>query len=219
MQLITVALNNCEKGEMACAKGNYNHQKSHGISEADLKFIEEHVKEKYQPGISHYRRSHAPHRLYVDPSLTVKDMYNSYKTACISETPPKVAVSKSTFAKQLNCLNISFAKLGHEECDSCLKYKHHECTGNNCVECKAYTDHTGRRNLARKEYSTDKEKAEKKEKDRLYYSLDLQKVRMLPEIPGSKSTVFTQRICAYNETFSPVGKRVGIRMLYCGIKA
>ena len=110
----------------------------------------------------------------------------------------------------MNCINISFAKLGHEECESCLKYKHHECTGNNCVECKAYnTDHTGRRNLARKEYSTDKEKAEKKEKDRLYYSLDLQKVRMLPEIPGSKSTVFTQRICAYNETFSPVGKRVG----------
>ena len=32
---------------------------------------------------------------------------------------------------------------------------------------------------------------------------------MLPEIPGSKSTVFTQRICAYNESFSPIDRRVG----------
>ena len=111
-KFITVALNNCEKGEMAGGKGNYNHQKSHGISEADLKFIEEHVKEKYQPGISHYRRSHAPHRLYVDSSLTVKDIYDSYKTACISETPPKVAVSKSTFAKQLNFYRRSYVEFG-----------------------------------------------------------------------------------------------------------
>ena len=32
---------------------------------------------------------------------------------------------------------------------------------------------------------------------------------MLPKIPGSKSAVFTQRICAYNETFSPIGKKIG----------
>ena len=32
---------------------------------------------------------------------------------------------------------------------------------------------------------------------------------MLPEIPGVKSAVFTGRICAYNETFSPIGKGKG----------
>ena len=33
---------------------------------------------------------------------------------------------------------------------------------------------------------------------------------MLPEIPGVKSAVFTQRICAHNETFSPIGKKMRI---------
>ena len=32
---------------------------------------------------------------------------------------------------------------------------------------------------------------------------------MLPEILGAKSGVFTQRICAYNESFSPLEKKVG----------
>ena len=39
---------------------------------------------KFQPGISHYRREHAPHRLYVDYGLTTIDLlYNSYKQDCV----------------------------------------------------------------------------------------------------------------------------------------
>ena len=34
---------------------------------------------------------------------------------------------------------------------------------------------------------------------------------MLPEIPGVKTAVFTQRIAAYNETFSPLGKGTGLK--------
>lgn len=50
--------------------------------------------------------------------------------------------------------------------------------------------------------------------DTAYYSLDLQKVRMLPEIPGSKTAIFTQRICCYNETFSPLGTGENIAILW-----
>ena len=46
-------------------------------------------------------------------------------------------------------------------------------------------------------------------KDTEYFSLDLQKVRMLPEMPGVKTTIFTPRIVAYNETFSPIGVKCG----------
>ena len=49
------------------------------------------------------------------------------------------------------------------------------------------------------------EKSKALDSDTLYFSLDLQKVRMLPEIPGVKSAVFTRRICAYNESFTPLG--------------
>ena len=39
---------------------------------------------------------------------------------------------------------------------------------------------------------------------------------MLPEIAGVKSAIFTQRLCAYNEHFSPIDKRKGksIAMLW-----
>ena len=43
----------------------------------------------------------------------------------------------------------------------------------------------------------------------LFYSLDLQRVRMLPEIEGIKYAVFTTRIYAYNESFSPIEKDMG----------
>ena len=39
------------------------------------------------------------------------------------------------------------------------------------------------------------------------YLLDLQRVRVLPEIAGVKSAVFMQRIWAYNESLSPIDKR------------
>ena len=41
------------------------------------------------------------------------------------------------------------------------------------------------------------------------FSVDLQKVIMLPHLPGVKTVVFTKRIIAYNETFAPLGKKSG----------
>ena len=53
----------------------------HSLTEDSLRFMEHHIN-SYQPGISHYRRPHAPHVLYVDPSLTTTSMYDSYVKAC-----------------------------------------------------------------------------------------------------------------------------------------
>ena len=38
-----------------------------------------------------------------------------------------------------------------------------------------------------------------------FFSVDLQKVIMLPRLPGAKTVVFTKRIIAYNLTFAPLG--------------
>ena len=38
-------------------------------------------------------------------------------------------------------------------------------------------------------------------------SVDLQKVIMLPRMPGVKSAVFTRQISTYHETFASVGKK------------
>ena len=41
--------------------------------------------------------------------------------------------------------------------------------------------------------------------DVMYFSVDLEKVIMLPRLPEVKTVVFTKRIVAYNLTFAPLG--------------
>ena len=80
----------------------------------------------------------------------------------------------------------------------------------NCQDCIDNKAHLERKRLARKDYHIDKKLSENKEnRENLFFSLDLQKVRMLPEIPGVKAAVFTQRIAADNESFSPIGEKCG----------
>ena len=111
-------------------------------------------------------------------------------------------------------MNISFAKLGHEECEVCMKNEEHKKeVGENehdCADCKKHIEHIQRDKLCRGCYKEDKKAQDDGSNDTLYVSLDLQKVRMLPEIPGVKTAVFTQRICAYNESFVPIGKGEGL---------
>ena len=61
----------------------------------------------------------------------------------------------------------------------------------------------------RKLYQEDAVQSELLPSNTSFLSVDLQKVKMLPEIPGIKSAVFTSRIACYNERFSPLGKGNG----------
>ena len=81
-----------------------------------------------------------------------------------------------------------------------------------CDGCAKYAEHVQRKIKSRQCYDLKKSNDGKT----CFYLVDLQKVRMLPEIAGVKSAIFTQRICAYNESFSPIGKRKGksIAMLW-----
>ena len=259
-KFITVAL----KGYVAeDRRGSHNHD-YHSIADDERKFIEDHIN-AFEPGISHYRRSHAPHRIYIDPSLSIAELYRSYKSKCQVEN--RKCSSLSTYTRIVHSMNISFAKLGHEECEVCLKYDQHPCDGDRiemrcdccskavsdkeeclcckefnrmlalkpqqyastehncecckqhqsfidrkneakatCTGCESQKRHLKRDNEARAEYRADRAKSEENQDEFLFASLDLQKVRMIPEIPGVKSAVFTRRICAYNETFSPLGE-------------
>ena len=211
--------------------------------------------------------------LYVDPSLTITDMYEAYGKVC--EKAERKVLSLSSYTRKLNKMNISFAKLGHEQCETCLKHEVHgcvassehiackcckrsktmqcgccrrflsawtiaktknkivkvvNCDNNNCKCCQSHEyfkeqvekkkeecnqcvfhkQHLERSYLARIEYKKDKKLSEDPDlTESVYMSLDLQKVRMIPEIPGIESAVFTQRICVYNESFSPIGENIG----------
>ena len=264
-KFITVALSSKKTTNQ---KGKHDHA-YHTLPEADDKLMEDHI-QMYEPGISHYRREHAPHVLYVDPSLTVVDMYASYVE--YAKKRGMKPSSDSTYRRKLKTLNISFAKLGHEQCESCLKYEEHKCLSDNvrscrccekgkrceccklflqselkmkkkklvksgeikcleedvcgccnehkkvviakdkarleCSQCSYQVKHLERTYIARSKYKADKQNSQNSNsKVSLYFSLDLQKVRMIPEIPGVKSASFTQRICAFNESFAPLGKK------------
>ena len=85
-KFLTVALTS---NDPDCQKRKHDHS-YHRVSDEDEKSMEDHIN-SYEPGISHYRRKHAPH--------------------CCT--------------RKIKSMNISFAKLGHEECEVCIKYDEH----------------------------------------------------------------------------------------------
>ena len=69
----------------------------------------------YNPCLSHYLQSHAPNHLYISPKYTISSMHKS----------PHSLVSYNYYQKKVKSLNISFVKLGEEECESCELHSIH----------------------------------------------------------------------------------------------
>ena len=122
-------------------------------------------------------------------------------------------------------MNISFVKLGEEECERCdLHSKHledihkldkHELSkpdenGKNIkptfvdfADCVDFELHTKTASEARERYC--EEKNRKWTDNEKVVSVDMQKVIMLLRLPGLKVVVFCKRIVVFNETYAPVG--------------
>ena len=98
------------------------HAPKHKLTAADRDRLTSHIN-KYNPCISHYRREHAPKRLYLPAELDIKEMYEDYKN-CMMERGHKI-MSYMTYWRQVKEMNISFAKLGVEECEICDEFKIH----------------------------------------------------------------------------------------------
>ena len=192
-QVITTSLTKCEN-----ADGRGKHFKNNKLSDTVVNNTREHIF-SYHPSVSHYRRAHAPRRLYLPPELKINDMYNDYK----AEKYPKLIVSYETYRKWIRYYNIGFVKLGEEECEACEEHKQHlgECDGDPCNVCDAHEEHLRLAKLGRECYQKDREENEHDVEDTLYLSSDMQKVIMLPRIPGYKTAVFTRRLTVYHQTF------------------
>lgn len=145
----------------------------------DRNLIRSHV-ESFQPAVSHYRREHAPNKRYLPSDITINKMHSDfkqkYKITCSYE------VYRSVVTKEMN---ISFAKLGNEQCEVCECFSFHnpEHTKENleaeCDECLSWRTHISKADEARKAYRYD---AEVPDKNAAYFSGDLQKVIMLPRL-------------------------------------
>ena len=213
-KIITATLSNVSNGSITPAPDQRGrHEPANKLSFDIYELITNHIK-SYNPSISHYRREHAPNRLYLSPELTIQSMYNDFQ-----EKYKEVKVSYEKFRIELNKMNISFVKLGEEECEECIIYEGHkhpneengeketnsgENVNEECETCLAWKKHIETARISRKLY---KEDAALKQGDLTkYFSVDMQKVIMLPRIPGVKTAVFTKRLVAFHETFAPLGK-------------
>ena len=72
-----------------------------------------------------------------------------------------------------------------------------------CNACEIQGVHLERADICRKEYRLDVER-NMREHDHIF-SMDMQKVMMLPYLPGIKTALFTHRILIINQTIAPVG--------------
>lgn len=189
-----------ETSPLATKDKRGKHAPKHKLQPAIANDIDAHI-ESYEPAISHYRRMHAPHRRYLPTNLTVREMYENFK-----DNHTAYELSYVTYLRRVEAKNISFAKLGLEECEKCMEFSlmhSHEETAADCDVCIAKDSHVQHAAQARAEYK--KDGAEVKA-GVVVRSADMQKVMMLPRIPGCKSVCFTQRLTTYHETFAPVGQ-------------
>lgn len=165
----------------------------------------EHI-ESFNPTISHYRREHAPNVRYLPSDVTITFMHQHF----IENFPEsdRNYISYDYYRRKVKEKNISFAQLGHEECELCESFNIHEHNRNNispeCDLCKTYTTHKDKSNRARDLYK-EQTKKEFDEKN-IFVSVDLQKVIMLLRVDSFKKVLFTKRIIAYHESFVPLGR-------------
>ena len=178
--------------------------KGNSKKKIDQTIIVDHI-ESFNPVISHYRRKHAPRKRYLPSDLSVRLLYRDFvgKHGDVC--------SYEHYRRVFKSMNISIVKLGHEECEQCEDFHQHNKAHNdksldqNCEQCLHWSSHIGKANMACTEYRHDAEAP--RSETCIIYSVDLQKIIMLPRIDEFKAAMFTRRLVAYNESFVPLGTK------------
>jgi len=182
------------------------HGKNPCKTKVDRALIIAHV-EQFNPCVSHYRREHAPNVRYLSSDITIETMHKDF-----SARHKDIKCSYELYRTVVKTLNISFTKLGHEECEVCEFFNLHnplhkkDTLDTDCASCQTWSDHIRKATATREEYVRDKEVNITRDTNHLFFSADLQKVIMLPRMESFKTVIFTRRIVAFNESFVPLGK-------------
>lgn len=163
----------------------------------------------FNPAVSHYRRRNAPLARYLPRSLTLNFMFNDFKKKNSNENK----CSKEIYRQTLKDMNISFKFPKGDKCVVCAEleeemkqYSSTEIPEN--VTAK-YDAHKAKANKAICQYQLD---AGKENTNTIrYYSMDLQKVMLLPDMSKVKDSFFLSRLVAFNLTFAPVQKMTSVK--------
>ena len=161
-------------------------------SDTELNDIKTHII-LYNPSISHYRRVHAHLCLYLAPEL---NMFLDYK-----EKHPKSTIHIDTGRNCIKQHSISFLKLGEEECEACEEHKQHlvqydyhrngeNVSSEECEECEVCNDHKNHVNMVKLRRCFYGIYRDVDDDETTYISTGMQKVIMLPRLPGCKLVIF-----------------------------
>ena len=231
-KFITTALSTTSSFGITAEDKRGKHDPKHAMTSEQKECAINHIK-SFNPHISHYRREHAPNRLYLPSELTIQEMYEDYLD--VNRENNQKIISYVSYTRIIKELNISFAKLGDEDCEVCETHKLHlqnakeamsndndndrkkdrvfsakaaidkdvSCGKNDCLACAVWFDHQNKYRQAREAYKNDAS-AIPSNPDTLYLSADMQKVILLPRLPGFKLNLFTKRLVVINQTFAPL---------------
>lgn len=172
--------------------------------ESRKKAIQEHVLSFY-PCVTNFQRDdHLPNKRYLPNDLTIKDMHADF----MRKYTEAGACSYELYRSLLNEMNITFAKVGIDECDLCETFNKHHSNHDknnlspNCDICDKWTMHIKRDTEARNKYQSLYSEAAYNQ-DTAFYTTDIQKPLLLPKLDSS--LIFTRRLVAFNQSFIPLG--------------
>ena len=163
------------------------HAPIYKMSESTKQSIIDHI-ESYHPSVSHYIRKNAPLRRYLPSGMTVAEMHSNYK-----EKQPDEKACYEPYRKIFVSMKISFTKLGEERCEVCETFRQYECPKNRyetedidndeqtCESCKEHKNYFERAKKSREVYRKDASLNTTSEE--AYFSMDMQKILMLPYLP------------------------------------
>ena len=159
----------------------------------DAEIIRLHIN-SYNPSISHYKRKNVPNRRYLNPELSIKEMYKNF-----SGNKDSNKICYKTYCKVFNSENIGFSRPSQDECEISLSYKNHikdfDHDSDQCAECIAYAKHKVRSTQARIECQ------KPIPEEVVCFTADMQRVIVLPKLT-TKEHLFVSSLVTFNETFA-----------------
>ena len=159
----------------------------------DAETIRLHIN-SYNPSISHYKRKNVPNRRYLNPELSIKEMYKNF-----SGNKDSNKICYKTYCKVFKSENIGFSRPSQDECEISLSYKNHikdfDHDSDQCAECIAYAKHKVRSTQTRIECQ------KPIPEEVVCFTADMQRVIVLPKLT-TKEHLFVSSLVTFNETFA-----------------
>lgn len=135
-------------------------------------------------------------------------MFSDFKTKY-----PNFKSCKEMYRQTLKTINISFKYLKGDKCaDRGLHEERLKVNEGDIPEdVTAYEDHKAKASKAIQKYREDAS-VENTSSVR-YYSMDLQKVMLLPDMPKVKDSFFLSRMITFNLKFAPIRKKPNVNSI------